>query len=475
MDCRWSVCQKLIHFSSKDCPIVKENSETSKKSVQLPDQPLKVWLSPLKQFLFLQSTSGILLLICTALSLILANSPWGEAYLSYWHVPCFIGIGGWSFEKDLLHVINDGLMTIFFFVVGLEIKRELVLGELRHFRQAALPIFAALGGMLIPALMYMITGRIAGLDAAAQRGWAIPMATDIAFVVGVLALFGSRVPFSLNILLLSLAIVDDLGAVLIIAFVFTEGLVWSALGVALGGVILTWWMNRVGVRSIMLYTGVGIVVWAAVFQSGIHPTVAGVVLGLMTPATPWVSKSLLDKVLLQLRSELAREPHNSSELHDELSEAEFAARESMAPLYRLEHALHPWVALAIMPLFALANAGVMIDMASAFEPVAISVALGLVLGKPVGILLFSLIAVKVGFAELPRGVSWLMLLGGGCLAGIGFTMSLFLTALALPDSLVNAGKLGTLMGSAASLILGVVLLLVASQRQKNLSLPTASD
>lgn len=427
----------------------------------LPKQLIRQWFSPIESFLFLQSTSGLLLLVVTAIALFLANTDFVPGFLEFWHLTCQISIGDWKLEKDLLHVINDGLMAVFFFVVGLEIKREIVVGELRDPRTAALPVIAAIGGMLVPALVFIVCSLVLNVPEEASRGWAIPMATDIAFVVGLLALFGNRVPLGLKILLLSLAIVDDLGAVLMIAFVFTESLSFELLGWALGGFVLTYGMNRAGVRAVPIYVVVGGLIWLAVLKAGVHPTVAGVLLGLMTPASAWVKRETLNGVLGQLREELDRLPDDPTTLHDELAAVEFATRESVPPLYRLEHLLHPWVALAIMPVFALANAGVPIQMSYMSDPVTQSIACGLLIGKPLGIGLFSFLAVKLGLARLPTGVNWTMLMGGGCLAGIGFTMSLFLTGLALPESSVDAGKLGTLMGSALSTILGMSILTYA--------------
>lgn len=438
----------------------------------LPVSQIAGWLSPVRRFLKLQATSGLLLVAATAFALIAANSPWSEQFLHIWETSCFIGFGDYFLKKDFLHVINDGLMTIFFFVVGLEIKREIVSGELSDLRKAALPIIAALGGMIVPALVFLGASQVFRVPPEAMKGWTIPMATDIAFVVGLLSLFGNRVPIGLKILLLSLAIVDDLGAVILIAVLFTEKLALVGLMVAAVGITLTFLMNRVGVRNVWLYVVVGGVTWLAVLKSGVHPTIAGVILGLMTPSKAWVPYDTLTAVLKRLTDELKKFQSDSDQeslkpgkpiplhktMHDDLAEAEFATRESIAPLYRLEHALHPWVAFLIMPLFALANAGVPLDFSKAFEPISLCVALGLAIGKPVGIFGLSFLAVLIGLARLPDGVNWKLYLGGACLAGIGFTMSLFLGALALPESFIAAGKLGTLMGSTLSAILGIVLI-----------------
>ncbi len=429
----------------------------------LPKGKVDRWLTPIRTFLQIEAASGIVLVLCTVAALALANSPWAEAFLALWHQPCQIGVGEWVLRKDLLHVINDGLMAVFFFVVGLEIKREMVAGELRSPRQAALPIFAAVGGMVIPAALFALLGGGLALSPEARRGWAIPMATDIAFVVGVLALFGPRVPFGLKIMLLSLAIVDDLGAVLVIAVAFTEEIVWGALGIAALGLAATYGLNRAGVRSVAVYVFLGAGIWLAVLKSGVHPTVAGVLLGLLTPASAWIGDATLREVLEDLLRR--KPPEDAMDGHRAalLQRAGFASREAVSPLVRLEHALHPWVAFAIMPIFALANAGVEVRPAAAADPLAATVGLGLLVGKPLGIIGFSFVAVKLGVAALPAGVSWLMLTAGGCLAGIGFTMAIFLATLSLPESAIEAGKIGIIGGSFISACLGAGLLLWATR------------
>jgi len=400
---------------------------------------------------------------CTVLALVLANSPWAEAYDALWHTYCGVMIGDWAFKKSLLHLINDGLMTIFFFVVGLEIKREIVAGELRDPRQAALPIFAACGGMIVPALVFAGLSSLGEFDPAAVKGWAIPMATDIAFVVGIMAIFGDRIPNSLKVLLLTLAIVDDLGAVLIIAFVFTDTIHWWALFLAGGGFLLTLLMRASGVRKIPLYVAVGALVWLAMFQSGMHPTIAGVVLGLMTPAHPWIGFERLQEIMKRTLDYLQTGDREAAQQRL-LARAEFAVREGIAPLERLESFLHPWVAFGIMPVFALANAGVALRLEAATDPVALAIAAGLFIGKPVGILLFSAMAIFLRIAKRPSQLTWGLLVGGAWLGGIGFTMSIFLAGLALPDRLLDAGKLGTLTGSLLSMIAGSLVLALVSAR-----------
>jgi NhaA family Na+:H+ antiporter len=426
----------------------------------MPRAPVERLLRPLARFLQIESASGAVLLACTVAALVLANSPWADAFAGFWHIHARLGIGTWELDKSLLHWINDGLMTIFFFVVGLEIKRELVAGELRDPKKAALPVMAALGGMVAPAAIYLaLRGGQPG-----HAGWGIPMATDIAFVVGFLALLGPRAPLGLKILLLSLAIADDIGAVLVIAIFYSGNISLAALGLAALGFALTYALNRIGVRRVPVYVVVGAGIWLCFLKSGIHPTVAGVLLGLLTPGSAWLGNGALLDVAADLLHRLSggeegQIQHGRTQMLGQLGTV---SREAVSPLERLETTLHPWVAFGIMPLFALANAGVAVQGAAFSHPVALAVAAGLVLGKPLGIVLFSWLAVRVGLARLPSGVDWKVMLGGGCLAGIGFTMSLFIAGLALgrePD-LLAAGKIGTLIGSAVSAAIGLLLLLV---------------
>lgn len=426
----------------------------------LPETPVGRWTRPFVHFMQIESAGGFVLLACTVAALLLANSPWSAAYAEIWQTRFGFVIGNFELHKPLLLWINDGLMTIFFFVVGLEIKHELVAGELRDRRKAALPIVAALGGMVFPALIYLIF-QIGG---EGQSGWGIPVATDIAFVVGFLALLGARVPFGLKITLLTLAIADDIGAVLVIALFYSTDISVAALGLAAAGIGLTYLFNGIGVRRMAVYVVVGAGIWLAFLKSGVHPTMAGVLLGLLTPASAWVGDKRLVDVLSDVLQRLHLRGNPSEESpkhrHQALGLLAVSAREGISPLERLELGLQPWVAFLIIPLFALANAGVEVKPGSLQSPVAFAVAAGLVLGKPVGIVLFSWAATKLGLARLPSGVNWKIMVGAGCLAGIGFTMSIFIAGLALEGNLLDAGKLGTLIGSGLSAIVGCVLLLV---------------
>ncbi|MBP3953794.1 Na+/H+ antiporter NhaA [Gemmata sp. G18] len=428
----------------------------------LPVAPIRRLTRPLSRFLKIESASGIVLLFCTVLAIALANSDAASAYHKFWHTHVQLGAGAFTLGGELGHFfVNDVLMTIFFFVVGLEIKRELVAGELRDARKAALPVAAALGGMLVPAGIYMAL-QAPHIGEPQFRGWGVPMATDIAFVVGIMAVLGKRVPFGLKIMLLSLAIADDIGAVVVIAAFYSGGLNWFMLLLAAAGFAVVRILNETGVRSVPVYTLVGAGIWLAVYRSGVHPTVAGVLLGLLAPSAVWVGRDALRLSISDLQARLDAGTGGNVKTED-LELLAFAAQESVSPLERLEHGLHPWVGFAIMPLFALANAGVHVELKAITEPVSIAVMLGLFLGKPIGVMLFSFLAVRAGIAKLPHGVNWFVLLGGGFLAGIGFTMSLFVAGLAFEgnEQLLADAKIGILFGSALSAVAGAGLLIAA--------------
>ena len=432
---------------------------TEKPQLAIPPQIAQAavgrLLQPLTRFLHIESASGIVLMACTAIALALANSPWASVVDAFWHTHLGLTVGSWELNESLAHWVNDGLMTIFFFVVGLEIKREVVDGELQSFKKAALPLLGAVGGMIAPAAIYLLLqgGR------EAHSGWGIPMATDIAFAVGILALLGSRVPQGLKIFLLALAIADDIGAILVIALFYSTNVSMAALGLAAVGLAMIAAMNRLGVRSIAAYVFVGIAVWLAMFYSGIHPTIAGVALGLITPGQAWLDRQSLTELLLDAVDRLDGKIDRPS-AHEQVQfvgALTMTARETLPPLERLEMGLHPWVAFVIMPIFALANAGVAIEPTS-FQGVSLAVAAGLVLGKPIGIMLCSWLAVRSGLAQLPSGVTWKAILGAGCLAGVGFTMSLFVANLGLEGRLLDGAKIGVLAGSAISAVAGFIVL-----------------
>ncbi len=423
--------------------------------VPLPVEPIDRLVEPIVRFLRIESASGVVILLATVAALVLANSPASEIFALFWQTPVGFSFGTFELHHPLKHWINDGLMVIFFFVVGLEVKRELVLGELQDFRVAALPLAAAVGGMVAPAALYLG----AQWGEPGLSGWGIPMATDIAFVVGCLALLGPRVPSSLRIVLLSLAIADDVGAILVIAIGYSSDLHWSALGWGVFGLGLVILLQRLGVRSVPIYVLLGVESWFGFHESGIHSTIAGVLLGLLTPAKPLVSPKRFTQFSSQfggfLHGEGWRDAHQRQAA---LQSVRRVAREATSPVERLEATLHPWVSFVIMPLFAFANAGVPLEPGAFTDSVATAVLIALCIGKPLGVLLLSWLAVRSGTARLPDGISWSILAAGGVLAGIGFTMSLFIAELALSDRLLVAAKVGILTGSALCAVLGLTLL-----------------
>lgn len=414
-------------------------------------------VKPVMRFLHIEAASGVVLLFCTVVALVLANSPWAKQFLGFWKTEVGFQFGTFEFRHSLKHLINDGLMAIFFFVIGLEVKREIVFGELREMRKAALPIAAALGGMIVPAVIYLV---VLG-DAAGKRGWGIPMATDIAFVVGCMAILGSRVPHGLRIMVLSLAIADDIGAILVIAIGYTDDLNIRWLSIGFMGLALIFLFARWGVRAIPVYIGLGTFVWFAFHESGVHATVAGVILGLMTPARSYISEGFFGNLLRGATTVFEGGGFESLEHRGEkVREFRRMTRETISPLEYLETILHPWTSFVIMPIFALANAGVAIQVDELGAPVALSVLFGLVVGKPVGIFLFSWVSVRMGVARLPEGVNWGALFASGLLAGIGFTMALFIASLALSDALLDTAKIGVLLGSALAAVFGMIMLVL---------------
>ncbi|MGH9038657.1 MAG: Na+/H+ antiporter NhaA [Acidimicrobiia bacterium] len=400
-----------------------------------------------RRFIELESAGGIALLGATLVALVWANSPWRAAYETLWASRFVLEVGPLHFDESLHAVVNDGLMAVFFFVVGLEIKRELVAGELRDPRAVGLPVLAALGGMVVPATIYVAFN--AGSEGSA--GWGIPMATDIAFALGVLALLGDRVPSSLKVFLLTLAIADDVGAILVIAAFYSTGISSAWLGVAAGGLAAVIVLRRLRVRYLAVYVLVGTAVWFATHESGVHATIAGVALGLFTPARPFQPEGAGREAAqaLPLRPTAAQARAAGSAVKDEVPTAE-----------RLENALHPWTSFLVVPLFALANAGVALS-ADGLEDTFTSavgggIILGLVVGKTVGVTAGAWMAVRLGLGRLPEGVSWLQVVPVAAVAGIGFTVSLFITGLAFDDqALREAATLAVLVASALAAGVGV--------------------
>ena len=377
-------------------------------------------IRPTREFLQTETGSSVLLLIATIAALAWANSPWSQSYTDLWHAELQIGTGSWGIREDLQHWVNNALMTVFFFVIGLEIKREIVVGELREIRTAALPVLGAVGGMVVPAVVFL--ALVGGGEAA--DGWGIAMATDIAFAVGVLALLGSQVPGTLKVFLLTLAIVDDVGAIAVIAIFYSGGIGFGWLGaavLALGGVV---GLRRLGMSSPYAYLPVGVAAWYCTYKAGIHPTIAGVALGALTPARPFKGRRILE---------------------------------------RLEHKLHPWSSFVVLPIFALANAGVELGdgalQAAASSRLAWAIVAGLVIGKTVGISAFTLGARAAKVGPLPRAVNPGHVVGAGMLGGIGFTVALFITDLAFDNELLKAeAKIGILVGSLIAGVVGAIVL-----------------
>jgi Na+:H+ antiporter, NhaA family len=394
---------------------------------------------PFQEFADRETSGGIQLLACTVVVLVWANSTWAHHYTALWHAPCTVGLGSFTLSNELHFWVNDALTAVVLFVVGLEIKRELLAGELASRRQAALPILAALGGVMVPALLYTFLNA----NGPGTRGWGIPMATDIAFAIGVMAFLGDRVPLGLKVFLTALAIVDDIAAVPVIAVFYKADLAWGALGVAAICLLLALAANRLGVRHPLLYALIGAVLWMTVLQSGVHATIAGVLLAFMIPSRTAINKCEFlghgRAVLDHFERASEKGPFNilTDIEHQTAVEAlEDACEKVQPPLHRLEYALHPWVTFLIMPRFALANAGVPLsgDLEKAVaQPITHGVVLGPVFGKPIGVTLASWLAVRLGLASLPENVSWEHVHGAGWPAGIGFTMSLFMTGLAFTD------------------------------------------
>lgn len=448
---------------------------------------------PLNRFLHIEAAGGIVLLVATVVALIWANSPWKDFYHELLETHIVLDLGGLHVLDEPIEAwINDALMAIFFFVMGLEIKRELVAGELRDPRAATLPAVAALGGVVVPALLYFAFNP----SGPAASGWGIPMATDIAFTLGVVSLLGTRVPHTIKVFLLTLAIVDDIAAILVIAVFYTSDLSVPWLLVTVGGIVAFMVMRLAGVWYTPVYLVAGVFIWLAMFESGIHATLAGVIVGIMTPARPLIDNPRMGegavlRVLLHLRQQersagVGEEKAVTRRARQELSapvmhRAYFELKEQVSVAERLNHTLHPWSSFVIIPIFALANAGVEISFDSLSEaarsPVTHGVLLGLVVGKLAGISLFTWAGVRIGLFRLPASATWSHVAGLGALAGIGFTVSLFITGLEFDGDLADQAKMGILAASAIAAVLGAAIFAFSkprpqpheSERQEELS------
>jgi NhaA family Na+:H+ antiporter len=433
--------------------------------------PTPAIMRPFLRFAKMEAAGGILLLTCTVLALVWANSPWAAYYEQFGHAHAFVGFEDRVLAESLHFWINDGLMAFFFFLVGLEIKREVLIGELASFRQAALPMSAAVGGVIAPALIYWAINR--GLPSAA--GWGVPMATDIAFALGIMALLGSRVPTSLKLFLAALAIVDDIIAVLVIAIFYTNTISWYHLGAAVLCMVLALVANKMGITSTIIYALIGLGLWLAMLHSGVHATLAGVLLAFAIPARTQLNPIAFYKNSTGIldRFQAADDPGSevfSSGQQVAFHELEEQCNAAQPPLQRIEHSLQPWVSLLIMPLFALVNAGVDIrgfSLGALVHPITLGIALGLFIGKPLGITLMSWLFVVTKIAVKPASLSWVQIHGAAWLGGIGFTMSLFISALAFDEeNLLAIAKVAIILGSVIAGSVGSFILIKSSSQRK---------
>jgi Na+:H+ antiporter, NhaA family len=440
---------------------VPEAKPPASPSIPRPQLLTQRALSALERFSHIEAVSGIVLLLAALTALAWANSPYAASYEHFWSTQITLGWGDTSMSRSLHFLANDGLMTIFFLVVGAEIRQEINNGALANLKLATLPLGAALGGVMVPALIYTAINH--GSEASA--GWAIPTATDIAFAVGVLALLGRSVPGSVRVLLLALAIIDDIVAILIIAVFYTASLDYVGLVIALAGIALVLAFQRMGVGAAFLYVIPGSILWFGLLKTGVHPTLAGVVLGLLTPvrSTPATERPLdtIGRTFHELVERFSNSPDGHQTVNESLKRLRRAQRNMLPPVQRVQNSLHPWVAFGVMPLFALANAGVSLQGANLDDALShrvfMGVILALVLGKPIGVILASFTLVKLNICRLPEGVTWAGIALVGLLAGIGFTMSIFIASLAFTDpALLSAAKLSVLCASAIAAVLGLV-------------------
>ena len=411
---------------------------------------------PIQAYIHTEQIGAVILLLGAVAALGWVNSPWSHTYGEFWHVHVAFDIHIFSISEDLKHIVNDGLMAVFFFLVGLEIRRELIFGEMSTLRKAALPAFAAIGGMVVPAAIYLAFNG----SGEGAVGWGIPMATDIAFALGVLALVGKHIPSELRVFLLGLAVVDDLGAIAVIATFYTETIDWLHLLMSVGMFGLIWVFFRVGVRSIGFYLIMAVLMWQFLLESGIHATLAGVALAAIVPCQPDLHRKDYRKKVEPLMHdfEVALERGDEEAAQSITGQIEKLTRGTAGPMERIEHMIHPWVSFFILPVFALANAGVVFTSNTLSEAVNSDVTLGvasaLLIGKVLGVVGLSWIAVRLGIGQLPTNVGWIHVLGVGFLAGIGFTVAIFVSGIAFADyALVDQSKIGIF---GASLIAGVV-------------------
>ena len=447
----------------------------SRLKLRIARQLQNIVTEPFKKFMQANSLGGNLLLVALVIGMVWANSGFAEQYYALWE-ESYLGIflDGFILQKSLHHWLNDGLMAIFFFLIGLEIKRELLVGELSVWRKALFPVAAAAGGMIMPAVFFT---ALQGGSPETLRGWAIPTATDIAFALGVLSLLGKRVPITMKIFLTALAIVDDIGAILLIGLFYSPAPVWEWLGTGAGIFAFMLYLNRSGVRNVSSYLGLAVLLWGAILFSGVHATLAGVLAAFAIPVQTRISRAKAaekgDALTRKLQTLSSSEKNVLADpvYHDVLAQIAKLYQDAGTPLQRLEHALHPTVAYAILPLFALANGGVTIQaelLGSVAEPLSLGIIVGLSLGKPAGIVSVCWLLEKLGVAERPSGMSWWQMWSAGCFAGIGFTMAIFIANLAFVEvRFLESAKLAILLASLASTFLGVALLLGGGNASKS--------
>lgn len=429
-------------------------------------------ITPFQRFFQTEASGGIVLLVVLILAMFWANSYYAEAYHHLWHLPAGIQIGDFAYAQSLHFWINDGLMVLFFLLMGLEIKREVMVGELSSFKRASLPIAAAIGGMAVPAILFTLLNPP---GTAGNSGWGIPVATDIAFVVGLLTLFGNSISTSLKVFMVALAIVDDIGAILVIVLFYSSAINWLFVGLALFPILLLALLSRLKIHSLSAYLAIGFVLWLCLLQSGIHTTLAGLLVAAAIPVSPGMNPNTYVKKLENIKQEVVQTVKDATptekSYHGTLLTIKNISRNAQSPLQRLEDNLHPLVVYGIVPLFALANAGVTVNLSNLAmdmaHPVTLGIIAGLVLGKPLGIMSACWMAVKLGIAQFPYDTRLIQFLGLGCLAGIGFTMSLFISGLSFQDAgLSQASRIGILSASLLASILGSLILILSVKYRK---------
>ena len=446
---------------------MKDRPRDISKVLREPSYLVQAIRVPIQSFIHTEEVGAVILLMGAAAALAWANSPWSESYESFWHTKVSFDIRLFAVTEDLRHLVNDGLMAVFFFLVGLEIKRELLHGELSTFRKAALPAFAAAGGMAVPALVYLLFNW----SGEGVNGWGVPMATDIAFALGVLALLGRRMPAELRVFLLGLAVVDDLGVIAVIATFYTETIHWTELGLGVATFAAIAVCIRLGIRSLGFYLIMSVVMWLFFLESGVHATLVGVLLAAIVPSQPDLHRrdyaAVIDDLLHDFR--LAMENGDDERAEAIMERIEHLSRGTEGPMERLEEMVHPWVSFAILPIFALANAGIVFTPETLSDAlgssVTLGIAAGLLFGKAAGIFGLTWLAVRLGIGQLPSGVQWRHVLGVGFLGGIGFTVAIFVSAIAFTDqAMVDQAKMGVFGSSLLAGAAGYLFLRFAGAR-----------